>query len=81
MPSQKMLESWLIDEDTKNFVNNISQTLSYDFTYYGIFAGQDEINQTQNTQPLLVLNSLISFDKLKNRLGFVLPFFQVVFKK
>lgn len=62
--SQKMLESWLIDEDTKNFVNNISQTLNYDFTHYGIFAGQDEINQTQNTQPLLVLNSLISFDKL-----------------
>ena len=62
--SQKMLENWLTDEKIKNYVDEISKALNFDFAYYGISAKEEEINQTQNTQPLLVLNALISFDKL-----------------
>jgi len=62
--SQKMLENWLTDKKIKNYVDEISKALNFDFAYYGISAKEEEINQTQNTQPLLVLNALISFDKL-----------------
>ena len=62
--SQKMLENWLTDEKIKNYVDEISKALNFDFAYYGISAKEEEVNQTQNTQPLLVLNALISFDKL-----------------
>ena len=63
--SQNMLNNWLVDESVNVYVTKLSKLLSFDFTYFGTLAQQDEINLTQNTQPLLVLNSLISFDKLK----------------
>jgi len=62
--SQKMLENWLLDESINDYVKKLSKQLSFDFIYFGTLAQQDEINQTQNTQPLLVLNSLLSFGKL-----------------
>lgn len=62
--STKMLENWLVDEDVNNFVTNFCMALNFDFTYFGTLAEQEEINKTQNTQPLLVLTSLISFNKL-----------------
>jgi [acyl-carrier-protein] S-malonyltransferase len=63
--TQKMLDNWLIDASVKDYVAKLSKLLNFDFIYFGTLAQQDEINLTQNTQPLLVLNSLISFDKLK----------------
>lgn len=62
--SQKMLENWLLDESINDYVTKLSKSLNFDFIYFGSQAQQEEINQTQNTQPLLVLNSLLSFDKL-----------------
>ena len=60
-----MLENWLQKESINKFVQQKSLDFEFDYEYFGSIASKEEISKTQITQPLLVLNSIISFNELK----------------